>query len=221
MAFAKTVWYIFMKDIRLELRSKESISSIFIFSLAVMVILHFGLDPQPGQSKKLLPSLYWITLVFGGLLRLSRTFENEKEDKAWYLILTLPLDRSSVYLGKFLGNLSIFIILEILLLPLFLIFFDVPMDFSLVKLFLVFTGGMVGLSALGTTIAAVSMNLKMRELMLPVLLLPLFIPVLIGSVEGTAALFQGGDFFKWLQIVFAFDLLYLTVSMILFEYILT
>ncbi len=219
-AIFKTVWLVFWKDIRLEMRSRESISSVFIFSVSVLVIMHFGLDPQTLQSAHLLPALFWITMIFGSILRLGRTFENEKDDKAWSMILTMPLDRSSLFLGKFFANFFIFLILEIMLLPLFLVFFDVSMQFSIFSLLLIISGGLIGLSALGTTIAVLAMNLKMRELLLPVLLLPLFLPVLIGSVEGTTALFQGGDYWKWLSIVLAFDTIYTSISLILFESIL-
>ncbi len=217
-SFFSTVWLIFAKDIRLELRSKESFFSILVFCLSVLVILHFAINPQSGKEIQLLPALYWITLIFGGLLRLSRTFENEKVDKAWNLMLIIPLDRSALYLGKLLGNVFIFIVLELFLIPLFLIFFQIDIDFSLMDLFLVITSGMIGLAVLGTTIAALSMNLKMRDLMLPVLLLPLLLPVLIGSVEATSAVIHSQDIFKWLKIVLSFDIIYLGVSLLLFEY---
>jgi heme exporter protein B len=178
------------------------------------------MDPVKAENKFFLPSLYWITVIFAGILRLNRTFENEKEDNAWKLLIILPLDKSAIYLGKLFGNLFIFVLLEIILLPLFIVFFDVSLNFSLAQFALISFLGMLGFSALGTIISAVSMNLKMKEIMLPVLLIPLLIPVLIGSVEGTIACFSNLDeVWKWVRLVAAFDVIYVSISILLFDFI--
>lgn len=213
-------WSIFKKDLKLEFRTKESISSILIFSISVLIIFHFGINPALSENKSFIPSLFWITIIFAGILRLNRTFENEKEDGAWNLLSIQPIDKSSIYLGKFLGNLFIFILLEIVLLPLFIIFFDITVKFSILDFSVISILGMIGLASLGTTISAISMNLKMKEIMLPVLLIPLLIPILIGAVEGTiACFFNPGEMSKWIRLIFLFDIIYMGVSILLFDYI--
>jgi len=217
----KTMAAILWKDLKIELRTKESMSAAFVFSVLVLVIFNFALDLDTAQARRLGAGFFWVAFAFGGTLALNRSFAIEKESGCTRALMLAPVDRSGIYTGKFLANVIFLVATQVLILPLFAVFFDVPVGNRLGTLLLVFVLGAVGFSSVGTLFSAIAANTRMRELMLPVLLLPVTIPVLLAAVETTSyALGVTDDASFWFKLLVVYDVVFVTVGHLVFEYVL-
>jgi heme exporter protein B len=213
---------ILWKDLKIELRTKEVFTSSFIFAIIVLVIFNFTLDLGAGDSLKFGAGFLWIAFAFAGVLALNRSFTIEKEDNCAQALMLTPADRGAIYLGKFFANVIFMLVTEIFVLPLFVIFFNVSISSeSVILLLLIFVLGSIGFSSVGTVFAAVAANTRMRDVMLPVLLLPVTVPVLIASVETTAyALGAVESASFWFKLLVAYDIVFVTASFLVFEHVL-
>ena len=223
MAYLRTVAIVLWKDARSEFRTREMLGSMLIFSLLVVVIFSFALDPTRKEMLRLFPGLLWVTFFFSGLLGLNRSFLKERHDESIQGLMLCPVDRSALFFGKFLGNLLFMGVVEAVTLPVFLVFFDFPYRGSVPGLALALILGTVGFSAVGTLLAAMSANTRSSEVLLPVLLFPVAVPVVIGSVQLTAALVAGepvGIGSTWVKLLAVYDLVFLVTPLLLFEYLL-
>ncbi len=218
MRAARTVLW---KDLRIELRTKEALSAAFVFCVLTLVIFNFALDMNSAEARRLGAGFFWVAFSFGGVLALNRSFALEKESGCARALMLAPVDRSAIYLGKFTANVIFMFLIELLVLPLFTVFFDVPTGAAIGRLLLIFALGAVGFSAVGTLFSAVAANTRMRELLLPVLLLPVVIPVLIAAVETTSqALGADVEVAFWFRLLVVYDVVFTTVGVMVFEYIL-
>jgi len=188
-----------------------------------MVIFQFAFDPGSGNLKDSLPGIFWVSFSFAGILGLNRSFINEVENGCIYGLMLTPVDRSAIFLGKFIGNVIFITLVETMTIPIFAIFFNISLLNILPKLIIIIFLGTIGFSAIGTLFAAISINTKMREIIFPLLVLLIVIPVLIAAVGGTGEIFKGAswaDLRPWLQIIIAFDLIFIYVPILLFDKIL-
>ncbi len=218
MRAARTVLW---KDLRIELRTKEALSAAFVFCVLTLVIFNFALDMNSAEARRLGAGFFWVAFSFGGVLALNRSFALEKESGCARALMLAPVDRSAIYLGKFAANVIFMFLIELLVLPLFTVFFDVPTGHALGRLLVIFVLGAVGFSAVGTLFSAVAANTRMRELLLPVLLLPVVVPVLIAAVETTSqALGADVEVAFWFRLLVVYDVVFTTVGFMVFEYIL-
>ena len=220
MSFFNKVWAIVAKDIAAELHTKELISAMLVFSVLSMLIFSFALDLRGNLARSAAPGVLWATVAFAGTLGLSRSMAREQQTGCIDGLLLAPVDRSAIFFGKALGNLAFMMVVEVVLLPLFSALFDVPLLRPGV-LFLMLLGT-VGYSAAGTLLAAIAVNTRAREVMLPVLLLPLATPVLIAAVRATGELVQGtplSEVGAWVQLLVVYDLVIVAVSMLTFGYV--
>ena len=216
----QTIFTIFWKDLTIELRSKEAFSASFVFSVIVLVIFNFALDLSPEEALRLAPGCLWIAFAFGGILALNRSFALEKEDGCAQALTLAPVDRGAIYIGKLLANIVFMLATEIIILPLFIVFFNIDAGGSIPLLLLIFLLGTVGFASVGTIFSAVAANTRMREVMLPVLLLPITLPVLIAAVMTTAyALGVREDVSFWFKFLVAYDIIFFVVSFLIFEYV--
>ncbi len=223
MTFGRRTWIVVWKDVTIEGRSKETLNALFFFALLLMFVFEFALGPDRERLQAALPGLLWLGFILSGLLGLGRTFVIERENDCWDGLLLAPGDKSAIYLGKFLGNLLLMLLVEAILLSLFAIFFNVAVAGALPGLALVGVLGAVGLAAVGTLFGAMTAQVRARELLFPVLLLPVQVPVLLATVKATEAVFLGeplGTVANWLQLLGAADLIYVVVGVLTFDFIL-
>ncbi len=223
MTFARRAWIILWKDLLTERRSKESLNALLFFALLLLFLFEFALGPDRERLAGALPGLLWLGFVLAGLLGLGRTFVAERENDCWEGLVLTPGDKGAIYLGKLAGNLLLMAAVEVVLLALFGIFYNIDLWASLPALSVVIFLGTVGLAAVGTLFGAMTSQLRARELLFPVLLLPVQVPVLLGTVKATEAVLNGvalAEVGHWLKLLAAADLVYLVVGLLTFEFIL-
>ena len=206
-----------------ERRSKETLNALLFFSLALLFVFQFALGPDRERLASVLPGLLWLGFVLSGVLGLGRGFLVERENDCWEALLLTPGDKSAIYLGKLAGSLVLMLVVETLVLALFVLFFNLDLIPVLPGLALVIALGTVGMAAVGTLFAAMTAQIRARELLFPVLLLPVLVPVLLGTVKATEALLGGeplGAVAHWLKLLVAADVVYLVVGLLTFDVIL-
>ena len=211
------------KDLLVERRSKETLNALAFFSLLLLFVFQFALGPDRERLAGVLPGLLWLGFVLAGLLGLGRTFVAERENDCWEGLLLAPGDKSAIYVGKLAGNLLLMLAVEAMLLVLFAVFFNLDLAGVLPALGLVVVLGTLGLAAVGTLFAAMTANLRARELLFPVLLLPVQVPVLLATVKATEAVLAGeplGAVAHWLQLLAAADAVYVTAGVLTFDFVL-
>ncbi|MBI4464393.1 MAG: heme exporter protein CcmB [Acidobacteria bacterium] len=237
---------ILKKDLQSELRTKEVFNSALVFALLVIVTFSLAFEPSTEQAKQLSGGLLWIAFAFSAMLALSRTFAREVPNDCLLGLQMAPISAADIYIGKLFSNLIFLGLLELVLLPLFAIFYNVrlwgpgvalrwPMDLPGLDPFEIRLGvgpalllivglGTWGLAAVGTSFAAIATSVRLREMMLPVLLFPIELPLLLALMEATTAVVRGGDFpvdpSTWLKICLGFDVVFTVLSLFLFEHIL-
>jgi heme exporter protein B len=211
------------KDLLVERRSKETLNALLFFSLALLFVFQFALGPDRERLGAVLPGLLWLGFILSGVLGLGRAFLVERENDCWEGLLLTPGDKSAIYLGKVGGSLALMLVVEALVLALFVVFFNVDLGPALPGLALVILLGTIGVAAVGTLFAAMTAQVRARELLFPVLLLPVLVPVLLGTVKVTEALLSREPLAAvahWLQLLAAADVVYLTVGLLTFDVIL-
>lgn len=208
------------KDVRAELRSKEVASGSLVFALLVLVIFNFAFDLR-GETRTLAaPGMLWVAISLGAMMGLGHVFAREKEQGGMEGLLLCPVDRSAIYVGKFASALLLTGVVELAVLPLFAAFTNLSV--FLPGLILIVLLGTIGFVAVGTLFSAMAVHTRTRELMLPILLLPVATPVVIAAVEGSRVVFDGkpwGDLMPWLTVLAAFDVVFLALCPWLFEYV--
>ena len=220
MEFLRKVLAIVDKDIAAELHTKEMVSAMLVFSVLALLIFSFALDLRGEMAEVAAPGVLWATITFAGTLGLSRSLAREQQGGCIDGLLLAPVDRSAIFFGKAIGNLLFMVVVEVILLPFFAALFDVALLRPSVLIVLIL--GTMGYAAVGTLLAAIAVNTRAREVMLPVLLLPLAVPVLIGAVRATGGLVEGrtlGEVEGWVRILVVYDLVIWAVSLLTFGYV--
>jgi heme exporter protein B len=225
---ARVAIAIFRKDLQNELRTKEIVSSMFVFAVLVLLIFNFTLALDEQLALTLGPGILWVSFVFAGTLGLHRSFAIERENRCLSGLMLAPVDRGAIYLGKLASNLVFMVAMEAFVIPLFVILFNLDIwtllsarDLALFALVLVL--GTLGYMAVGTILAAIAANTTMREVLLPVLLFPIAVPVVVGAAEATRLIFEADLVFSpwsWIRVLAVFAVTFLTVSWLTFEYVL-
>jgi heme exporter protein B len=209
------------KDIIAEIRTKEMISAMFVFSLLVILIFNFAFDLRAENATVLAPGVLWVAIAFAGMLGLGRSFINERDRGSLEGLLLAPVDRSAIYLGKLLGNILFISLVEIGILPFFMVFFNLPLSI-LPGLIGIVILGTVGLAGVGTLFSAMVIHTRARDVLLPIMLFPVTVPVILSAVRLTGALLDGVPFDevqKWLALLVAFDAIFMAMSFMLFDFI--
>ena len=223
MTYARRALAVAWKDLLVERRSKETLNALLFFSLALLFVFQFALGPDRERLAAVLPGLLWLGFILSGVLGLGRAFLVERENDCWEGLLLTPGDKSAIYLGKLAGSLALMLVVEALVLALFGLFFNVDLGSALPGLALVIVVGTIGVAAVGTLFAAMTAQVRARELLFPVLLLPVLVPVLLGTVKVTEALLLKeplGAVAHWLKLLVAADVVYLVVGLLTFDVIL-
>ena len=208
------------KDMVSEWRTKEMFSSMFVFILLLIVVFKFSFDLRTTNATLLVPGILWAALTFAGTLQLGRSASLEIEDSHIDGLLLAPVPRSSIYLGKMLGNLLFMSVTEAIMLPIFSAMFNVNLFRPLILLALLL--GTVGFASVGTLLSTMAANSRAREVMLPVLLFPIVLPVVISAVKLTAGVLDAATWqslVPWVRFLVAFDIVFLVVSLMTFRFV--
>ncbi|MDP6335300.1 MAG: heme exporter protein CcmB [Nitrospinaceae bacterium] len=216
---AAIVW----KDFITELKTRELFSSMFIFALLVIIIFVFSVNLSIVGAREIGPGVLWVAFLFAGTIGLNRSFLLEKENGCLQGLLLAPLDRTALYFGKLVSNFVFLLIMEAFMLPLFMIFFNIDLIQHLLPLLYVILVGTLGFCAIGTLLSSLSVNLKTRDIMLPILLYPLMVPIVIGSVQMTGQVLSGeplSDMMNWVSLTLCFDVIYIAVSIMTIDFVL-
>jgi heme exporter protein B len=210
------------KELRLEFRSRELLSATIIFALVVVVLFSFAFDPTAAESRRYGPGLLWIAFLFVGSLMLNPSFSREQANETIDALRSAPISPFAILSGKMLANFIFMSLAELALVPVFAVLYNISLAGIVWRLVLVLMLGTAGLTVTGTVFSAVSAHARMRELLLPLLLLPILTPLLIASVESTASLFQEQPALDvtWIAFLAGFDIVFLTASWLLCDYLL-
>ncbi len=220
MRYWNKVMAITLKDARSEMRTREIIFSVLIFTLLVIVTFNFAFAASQETMKLVAPGILWVTFTFAGILSLNRSFIPEKEEACLEGLMACPISREVIYIGKALGSLLFMLIIEIIALPVFALLFNLPvLSPQLITITFLAT---VGFVAVGTLFSALAVNTKAREMVLPILFLPVVVPIVISAVKASGLALSGaswGELSPWLQIIGAFDAIFLVVSFWVFAFV--
>lgn len=220
MKFLRQVYAIVQKDLAAELRTKENLSAMVVFSLLVLVIFNFAFELQGVDITVLGSGVLWVAFTFSGILGLGRSFAAEKDKGSLEGVLLSPVDRGAMFLGKATSNWLFITVMEAVTLPLFAILNNVAIPwFPLIPYIIM---GTIGFAAMGTLLSAVASSTKMREVMLPILLFPVSIPLLMAAVKLTSGALQGREFAdvsNWFNILMVYDVIFIVVAFWVFEYV--
>ncbi len=209
------------KDLLIELRSRDAIVAMMVFGILALTVFNFAFELRAESVILVAPGVLWVAVLFAGVLGLGRAFTHERERGSMEGLLLCPADRGTIFAAKFLTNLAFIVAAEIVIVPVYDSFFGVAaLRPGVVAVILLAT---IGFAAVGTVFGAMSVNTRAKEVMLPVLLLPIVTPLIIGAVRATGILIDGGAFsetWTWVNLLIAVDVVYLAVSFLVFEFVL-
>ena len=220
MAFLTQALTVAAKDVRAELRTRDAVSGSLVFALLVLVIFNFAFDLEGEMSEVAGPGVLWVAIILAAMMGLGYVFAREREQGGLQGLLLTPMDRSAIFLGKVAGALLFTFALELFLLPLFAAFANVSvLSLGLIAVLIL---GTVGFVTVGTLFSAMAVTTRSRELLLPLLLLPVAAPLLIAAVEGTRSVLEGepwSELLPALGVLAAFDVVFVALCPFLFEYV--
>lgn len=210
------------KDLTAERRTKSNLNAVIFFAALMLLLFGFALGPDTEALRNAAAGILWLTVLFSGILVFNRSYQVELESGAIEALLLYPGDRRSIFVGKLAANLVFVLLVEAIIVPMTAIFYHVPMLEPFPGLLGVLLLGTVGFVTLGTFYAAMASRVRAREVLLPLLLFPMLIPLLVGAVEATTAVLAGnamGDLSSWIRLLVVFDLIFLIATYFAFEYV--
>lgn len=218
--FWRAVAAIAWKDLAAEFRSRELFSSMLVFSLLVIIIFNFALELDIRTRQSVTSGVLWVTFAFAGTLGLNRSMSLEKDQGSLDGLLLAPVDRSAIYFGKVISNLAFMLIVEVIVLPVYSFLYNVNL-FRL-GLLLVLLLGSIGYIAVGTLLATMAVQSRRREVLLPILLFPVVLPVLIAAVRASGGFLTSGDasgIMPWVNLLIVYDVVFIAVAYMVFDYV--
>jgi heme exporter protein B len=222
MPFFRVIRWVAWKDLVSEIRSRETISSMFFFALIVILVFSFSFSMDQEAARELIAGIIWVAFAFTGIIGLGKSFAAELQNDCLEHLQISPAPKGAIYLGKLTANLLFMLVVEVILFPMFVIFFNLDVVEELPLLLLIFALATLGLSTVGTLFSAMTVHIRAREVMLPILLLPLAVPVMIAAVEATRGALNGlplSLYGNWLQLLAVFDVVFTVLSFWAFEWI--
>ena len=224
------VFAIMAKDVLLELRTKDILVTTLVFGLLVIVVFNFALDPTPAMVATVAPGILWVSFTFGGVLGLNRSFSIESARGNLQGLMLAPVGRDAIYFGKFLSNFLFMIGVEVVIFPIFLVLFNLPLTvYSVIPVLVLAT---IAVAAVGTVFSAMAVNTRSREVMLPLLFFPVVVPVIIAAAEATGILLRaavpgeavlyrliGPGVSTWIPLLVVFDAVFLVICPAAFSFI--
>lgn len=220
----KDFLYLAWKDLLMEFRTKQMLNSMVIFSLLVIVIFNYSFSNILFNIKveDIAPGILWIAFTFAGMLGLSRSFSSETEEGCLDGLKLCPVDPSTIYLGKVVSNLVIMFLIEAIIVPLFIVLFNFSDVKGLAGLIVIILLGTIGFILVGTLFSALTVNMRTREILLPVILFPIIIPLIMSAVMATQKVLSTGDLFTAIdeiRLLVVYDLVFFIAAQLVFEYV--
>jgi len=215
-AIAAVVW----KDLAAELRSRELMGAMLVFALLVILIFNFALELDVRTRQTVTSGVLWVTFAFAGTLGLNRSMAIEKDRGCLDGLLLSPVDRSALYFGKTLGNLVFMLIVEAIVLPTYSALYNVNLFRP--ALLVVILLGSIGYAAVGTLLASMAVQARTRDVLLPILLFPVVLPVLVAAIKASNAIlqsFEPSEIWPWLNLLIVYDVVFVAVAMMVFDYV--
>ena len=223
--FFRVAWLVVRKDLMVEARSLEIVATTLFFAVTVVLVFAFGLVREGRAVDDVAAAILWIALAFSGTLALGRTFERERQADTLRALMLAPADRPAIYAGKLAGMLLLMLLVEAVLVPLVGLLFQAPIFDHLGWLLALLAAGTLGFASVGTLFAAMLVRARSRDVLLPILLYPITVPVMIAGVRGTAALFQATPDEPlarfWVALLVFFDVVFVTLALWTFEPVMT
>lgn len=221
MIYARTVWAHLQKDLRLEWRSKDAINGMLFFSLLVVVLFSFAFDPTMDVSRQIAGGILWVALLFASVTALNQTWTRELRNRVLDAQRMAPSPASALFLSKVLANFLFVTMIQVVLAPLFIIFYNLRAIGQGWLMLLVLPLGTLALVVNGTFFAALSLRTRNREMLLPLILFPVSVPALLSMVQSTTAILTGeSDPGLWIRMLSGYDIIFLTLCLLLFETVL-
>ena len=222
MVLLKQSFWLLRKDVLLELRRRESLLAMFFFGVLLLFIFNFALDIERDKAAAMAPGLLWLAVVFCGTLGLMQLFQPERENRCLDALLIAPIDRAAIFLSKACFDFLLMTLVEIVVFPLYWILFSVTAWERLPFVLLFGLLGTVGFCVLGTLFSALTLAARGREILLPLLILPLIIPIVLATIRGMEAILRNAEFAEalpWLNMLIAFDVIFLTAGILVFDWV--
>jgi len=223
--FFRVAWLIMWKDFTIEVRSREILYTTLFFAVSCVLVFSFSFVREGEALQDAAAGILWIAIAFAGTLALGRTFERERQGETLRALMMAPVDRPAIYVGKLLGILALMGAVELVVVPLVSLLFQAPILASPLLMLGFLVTGTLGFAAVGTLFAAMLVRARSRDVLLPILLYPMTIPVIIAGVRGTAALFQPEIdepmARAWLGMLVFFDAVFVTLALWTFEPVMT
>jgi heme exporter protein B len=216
--FIKAIGAVVWKDLRAEFRSRELFSAMLVFSLLIILIFNFALELDVRTRQSVTAGVLWSTFAFAGTLGLNRSMAIEKDRGCLDGLLLAPVDRSAIYFGKVISNLVFMLIVEMIVLPIYSVLYNVSLFQP--GLFIVILLGSIGFVAVGTLLSAMSVQTRTRDILLPILLFPVVIPVLLAAVKASSGFLTGAeiaDILLPINLLIAYDIIFIAVAFMVFE----
>ncbi len=216
--FLKALWAVVWKDLTSEWRSREMLTAMFVFALLVILIFNFALELDAQARASVTSGVLWVTFAFAGTLGLNRSMATEKDRGCLDGLLLAPVDRSAIYFGKAIANLIFMLAVETIVLPVYSVLYNT--NLFLPGLLLIILLGSIGYIAVGTLLATMAVQARTRDILLPILLFPLAIPLLIAAVKASGGMLQGLTFAEvshWLNLLVVYDIIFATIAFMFFE----
>ena len=219
--FLRTVWLVTRKDLLIEVRSREIVYTTLFFAVSCVLVFAFGFVRDGRPVEDAAAGILWIAIAFSGTLALGRAFERERQSETLRALMMAPVDRPALYVGKLVGVLMLLAVVEAIIVPLVALMFQAPLFAHPVLMGGLLASGTIGFAAVGTLFAALLVRAQSRDVLLPILLYPITIPVIIGGVRGTAALLQADVDIPmataWLSMLAFFDVVFITLALWTFD----
>lgn len=220
MGFGRALGAIVWKDIAAELRSRELLSAMLVFALLVILIFNFALELDAKTRANVTSGVLWVTFAFAGTLGLNRSMAMEKDRGCLDGLLLAPVERSAIYFGKAVGNLVFMLIVEVIVIPVYSVLYNVNLFRT--GLLLVILLGSIGYVAVGTLLSTMAVQTRTRDVLLPILLFPVVIPVFIASVKASSGFLQSlemAEIWPWLNLLIVFDIIFIAIAYMVFDYV--
>lgn len=213
MNYFKALFTIVKKDVLMEMRTKEVVNASLVFAILLVIVFSFIMEPGSEVEKKIAGGIFWMAVTFSGILGLNKTMMSELEGGNFEALMLAPVDKSAIFFGKVISNMLVLILLEIILIPLFLVFYSINIVSHPLMIAVLFLAT-YGYALVGTLFSMISVRTNSREIMLPLLLLPIMIPILIAAILSTNIFISGSDIaysYNWIKLTAVFDIIFTAV----------
>jgi heme exporter protein B len=222
MASLKMIWLLAGKDLRIEYRSPQAFLTTLFFGLLILVIFNFAFDPGHPATRDAAPGILWVSLLFPGIIQLNRSFRSEREEGTIQALVLAPVEPGILFVGKFLANWFLLLLVDMFVLIAFVVFYNVQLTSRFLWLPLIIVMASIAFSSVGTLFASMVSSISAREVLLPILLFPIIVPVVIAAVSASREILSTGGIHyvvSWIKLLGGCDIVFAVGSFLVFEYV--